>query len=80
MGYRLMKIFQHHTKDGVLLWLHVKGLWVVRMGNDQCCPIVGRDSVILEIGEGTKLTLSGVRHVPGVRMNLLSIRVLDNEG
>ena len=50
------------------------------MGNDQSCPIVGRGTVVLELPNKTTLQLNDVRHVPGVRLNLLSTSALDDEG
>ncbi|PKI45901.1 hypothetical protein CRG98_033700 [Punica granatum] len=52
----------------------------VRMGNGQSCKIVGIGDVCLETELGCKLLLKKVRHVPEIRLNLISTGQLDDEG
>ncbi|PKI61249.1 hypothetical protein CRG98_018348 [Punica granatum] len=50
------------------------------MGNGQSCKIVGIGDVCLETELGCKLLLKKVRHVPEIRLNLISTGQLDDEG
>ncbi|PKI36655.1 hypothetical protein CRG98_042960 [Punica granatum] len=50
------------------------------MGNGQSCKIVGTGDVCLETELGCKLLLKKVRHVPEIRLNLISTGQLDDEG
>ena len=52
----------------------------VRMGNDGECKIVGIGNVCLLTSTGCRLMLKDVRHVPDVRLNLISAGRLDDEG
>ncbi|CAM8949433.1 unnamed protein product [Rhodiola kirilowii] len=52
----------------------------VKMGNDSFCDIVGIGEICFESDAGCKLMLKDVRHVPGLRHNLLSMSVLDKQG
>jgi transposase InsO family protein len=52
----------------------------VRMGNDGECKIVGIGNVCLLTSTGCRLILKDVRHVPDVRLNLISAGRLDDEG
>ena len=52
----------------------------VRMGNTGASKIVGIGDVCLETGTGNKLILKDVRHVPDIRLNLISTGKLDDEG
>ena len=51
-----------------------------RMGNEGTCRIVGIGDVWLTTPTGCKLLLKDVRHVPEVRLNLISAGRLDDEG
>jgi transposase InsO family protein len=53
---------------------------VVRMGNEGVSKIVGMGNVCLETSVGCKLVLKDVRHVPDIRLNLISTGKLDDEG
>ena len=53
---------------------------VVRMGNQHVSKIAGKGDVCLETENGTKLVLRNVRHVPDIRLNLISVERLDDEG
>ena len=50
------------------------------MGNSGVSKIVGIGDVFLETSIGNKLVLKDVRHVPDIRLNLISIGRLDDEG
>ncbi|CAA0823295.1 Serine/threonine-protein phosphatase 7 [Striga hermonthica] len=52
----------------------------VRMGNDGISKAVGMGDVHLETENGNTLVLRGVKHVPNIRMNLISTGKLDDEG
>ncbi|CAL1360546.1 unnamed protein product [Linum trigynum] len=53
---------------------------VVRMGNGNLSKVIGKGEVCLETMNGTKLLLKDVRHVPEMRLNLISVDKLDGEG
>ena len=50
------------------------------MGNDGLAKVIGVGDVCLETNMGMKLLLKDVRHAPDVRLNLVSVKRLDNEG
>ena len=50
------------------------------MGNSGVSKIVGIGDVFLETSIRNKLVLKDVRHVPDIRLNLISIGRLDDEG
>jgi len=52
----------------------------VFMGNDHALKIAGISTIKLRMYDGTICTLQGVRHVKGLKKNLLSIRQLDDLG
>ena len=52
----------------------------VRMGNKGLSKIIGMGNICLETNLGCKLLLKDVRHVPDIRLNLISIGRLDDEG
>ena len=52
----------------------------VRMGNEGACRIVGIGDVRLTMSTRCRLLLKEVRHVPEVRLNLMSAGWLDDEG
>ena len=53
---------------------------VVHMDNKGTSKIIGIGSICIENSMGVKLILKEVRNIPDLRMNLLSMGVLDNEG
>lgn len=53
---------------------------VVRMGNDDVAKIVGIGDVYLETQNGSRLILKNVKHVPDIRLNLISASKLDDDG
>ena len=52
----------------------------VTMGNNATCKIVGVGSIQIKIIDGMVRTLSEVRHVPGLKKNLVSLGTLDKNG
>ena len=52
----------------------------VKMGNDGLVKVVGIGDVCLEMNNGTRLLLRGVKHIPEIRLNLISAGKLDDEG
>jgi hypothetical protein len=45
----------------------------VRMGNSGSSTIVGKGTICIETNTGCRLVLNDVRHVPDIRLNLLSV-------
>ena len=52
----------------------------VKMGNDSYVDIVGICDICVRANTGYTLILKDVRHVPEIRLNLISTHVLDKEG
>ena len=52
----------------------------VTMGNNATCKIVGVGSIQIKMFDGMVRTLSDVRHVPGLKKNLISLSTLDKNG
>ncbi|GKV36538.1 hypothetical protein SLEP1_g44659 [Rubroshorea leprosula] len=52
----------------------------LKMGNRSEAKIVGVSDVWLETNIGSKLHLKNVRHVPEIRLNLMSTGMLDDDG
>ena len=52
----------------------------VKMGNKARCKVIGIGTVCLKTNTGCKLVLKNVRHIPDIRLNLISTPVLDKEG
>uniref|UniRef100_A0A3Q7IYR6 Retrovirus-related Pol polyprotein from transposon TNT 1-94-like beta-barrel domain-containing protein n=1 Tax=Solanum lycopersicum TaxID=4081 RepID=A0A3Q7IYR6_SOLLC len=52
----------------------------VKMGNQSSASIVGIGDIRVQTNVGCYLTLRDVRHIPDLRLNLLSANVLDEEG
>ena len=52
----------------------------VKMGNQSSASIVGLGDIRVKTTVGCMLTLRNVRHIPDLRLNLLSANVLDQEG
>ena len=51
----------------------------VKMGNDSYADIVGISDICVRVNTGYTLILKNVRHVPDIRLNLISTHVLDKE-
>ena len=52
----------------------------VKMGNNGVAKAVGMGDVCLETNNGTMLLLKNVKHIPDIRLNLISAGKLDDEG
>ena len=52
----------------------------VRVGNDGSANAVGIEDVHLKNRNSSRLILKNVKHIPDIRMNLISIGKLDDEG
>ncbi|CAO2836343.1 unnamed protein product [Amaranthus hypochondriacus] len=50
------------------------------MGNDGSSKVVGKGSIYSESSTGCKQILRNVRHVPDIKLNLIYIGRLDEEG
>jgi hypothetical protein len=50
------------------------------MGNDRQTNVIGAEDICVETSNETTLVLKGVKHIPGLQFNLLSVEKLDNEG
>ena len=51
----------------------------MRMGDDNLCEIVGIGYVQIKTHDGMIRTLKHVRHIPGMKRNLISLSTLDKE-
>ena len=49
----------------------------MRVGNDQQCVIAGVGSVQVKTHDGMTRTLTGVKHIPTMARNLISLSTLD---
>ncbi|KAE8655753.1 Retrovirus-related Pol polyprotein from transposon TNT 1-94 [Hibiscus syriacus] len=52
----------------------------VYLGDDRCCNIVGIGEVGIKMFDGSVRTLSGVRHIPDLKKNLISLGTLHKNG
>ena len=52
----------------------------VTMGNNATCKVVGVGSIQMKMFDGMVRTLSDVRHVLGLKKNLISLGTLDKNG
>lgn len=52
----------------------------VHLADDEALKIVGKGDVRLKLPNGTAWKLQGVRHIPGLKRNLISVGQLDEEG
>ena len=50
------------------------------MGNNGSSKVVGKGTIYLKSSTGCKMILRNVGHVPNIRLNLISIGRLDEEG
>ena len=53
---------------------------MLKMGNNDEVKVLGIGTICLESNNGFKLVLNNVKHAPDVRLNLISVGSLDNEG
>ena len=70
----------YHGTPHLELFYRVKDFGTVKMENSSHSKIVGIGDVCFETNMGCKLTLKDVRHVPNLRLNLMSGFVLDKQG
>ncbi|KAA0059756.1 Retrovirus-related Pol polyprotein from transposon TNT 1-94 [Cucumis melo var. makuwa] len=64
-------------------WFTTYKVWdegLLYMGNDKAYKIVGIGSVTLKFKDGTTTLLRNVRHVPSLKINLISLGMLDSIG
>ncbi|KAL5804056.1 hypothetical protein ACOSQ3_030856 [Xanthoceras sorbifolium] len=52
----------------------------VHLADDETLKIVGKGDIRLKLPNGSTWKLQGVRHIPGLKRNLISIGQLDGEG
>ena len=52
----------------------------VKIGNDGLVKVVGIGDMCLEMNNGPRLLLKGVKHIPKIHLNLISAGKLDDEG
>ncbi|KAE8703438.1 cytochrome P450 71A9-like [Hibiscus syriacus] len=52
----------------------------VHLADDETLKIVGKGDIRLKLPNQTTWTLKGVRHIPGLKRNLISVGQLDGEG
>ena len=67
------------TKDWLKEYKQIDGGKVL-MGNNIACQIVGIGNISIRMFDGSVKILSGVRHVPNLHQNLISIGALDESG
>ncbi|KAL6521185.1 hypothetical protein OROGR_017754 [Orobanche gracilis] len=53
---------------------------IVKMGNQGLSKIVGVGDVCLKFDTGVELVLRNVKHVPDMRLNFISVGLLDDDG
>ena len=71
----------HVTPHGSFFSSYQSGdFGTVQMGNQDMSKIVGIGNITLTTSTGRKLILKDVRHVPTMRLNLISAGKLDNAG
>ena len=50
------------------------------MGDDEPCKIVGKGKVRIKLNNGSEWLLKDVRHIPTMKINLISIGWLEDKG
>ena len=71
----------HVTSQRVFFSSYSKGdFGHVRMENDMVAKIVGMKDVCLETNTGCRLLLRNIRHVPDIRLHLIFVCDLDDDG
>ena len=53
---------------------------MLKMGNNYEVKVLGTSTVCLESNNSSKLVLNNVKHAPDVRLNLIFVGSLDDEG
>eukprot|EP00268_Persea_americana_P001031 TRINITY_DN10307_c0_g1_i1.p1 TRINITY_DN10307_c0_g1~~TRINITY_DN10307_c0_g1_i1.p1 ORF type:complete len:147 (-),score=18.20 TRINITY_DN10307_c0_g1_i1:100-540(-) len=51
-----------------------------QMGNDATCKTIGMGTIKIRMANGVVRTLGGVRHVPALKKNLISLGTLESKG
>ncbi|KAF3681181.1 Transmembrane emp24 domain-containing protein p24delta10 [Capsicum annuum] len=63
------------------LWEHLESdFGTLSMGNETVSKVVGITTIFLETSTGSKLVLNNVNNAPDVRLHLISVGILDDEG
>ncbi|GJW65930.1 retrovirus-related pol polyprotein from transposon TNT 1-94 [Tanacetum coccineum] len=52
----------------------------VYMGNHSICPVIGKGNIQVKMHDGVVRTITGVRHVPDLKRNLISLSTLEANG
>ena len=66
-------------KDWFVNYKSING-GTVLMGNNMSCKVVGIGTIQIKMHDGIVRTLTGVRHVPELKKNLISLGILDSQG
>ena len=53
---------------------------LVLMGNDAQCKVVGKGTIKIKTHNGVVKTLTGVKHVPDLKRNLIYLGILESQG
>ena len=70
----------HATSRRELFTNYISGdFGVVKMGNNDRADSIGKGDVHLETANGTRLVLKSVRHVEALRLNIISVGLLDGD-
>ncbi|KAL5825663.1 hypothetical protein ACOSQ3_021726 [Xanthoceras sorbifolium] len=73
--------FFHATPCREIMENYVSGNFgKVHLADDETLKIVGKGDIRLKLPNGSTWKLQGVRHIPGLKRNLISIGQLDGEG
>jgi transposase InsO family protein len=71
----------HSCGDAEIMEHYTSGSFgKVYLADDEALEIIGKGDVRVKTPNGSTLTLHGVRHIPGLKRNLLSVGQLDEEG
>ena len=52
----------------------------VLLGNNKACKVIGIGTIRLKLNDGIERVLQGVKHVPELKRNLISLGMLDENG
>jgi len=69
-----------HTHKDMFNSLFAKEEGTIKMVDDSACEVIGIGSINITRKDETMRALEAIRYVPEVRYNLISIKVLDEEG
>ncbi|KAE8675966.1 hypothetical protein F3Y22_tig00111640pilonHSYRG00200 [Hibiscus syriacus] len=74
-------LFFHSTPCREIMENYVSGdFGKVHLADDETLKIVGKGDIRLKLPNQTTWTLKGVRHIPGLKRNLIYVGQLDGEG